>query len=351
MDSAPAKSKQTAFFDGNKEMEKKVNAVAAELPPLEAFEGSDQCCPPELQGYRQTFREKGFVVVPGLLQPDEMVQFEADVAAAVQARKESYTLGMPVTERTTYERQFTQCINLWEDNPAVRHLTFHPKVVGAAAALLGVPALRIWHDQALFKPAGGSATTAHNDQPFWPIAEPRTITAWVVLSETGSTFQNGALGYLPGTHRSGVRHLSDIVSGDEEDHRARDEAFLNQPELRGIDPEFVEVPRGSVAFHHGLTVHMAKPNVSDLPRNVHCGIYFADGCTRGSILGLRNQTHPMVDRPGAVVQKGKPIDSPLTPIAFPLADSQLPSTPPSLTQQDFENFKGTMPRPTAQAKM
>ena len=35
------------------------------------------------------------------------------------------------------------------------------------------------------------------------------------------------------------------------------EDILADPEVAGIEPVFVEVPKGSVAFHHGLTVHLA----------------------------------------------------------------------------------------------
>ena len=50
-----------------------------------------------------------------------------------------------------------------------------------------------------------------------------------------------------------------------------------------VDPGLVEAfrPKGSVAFHHGLTVHLAKANTTDRPRAVHTIIYIPDGSTRG----------------------------------------------------------------------
>ena len=77
--------------------------------------------------------------------------------------------------------------------------------------------------------------------------------------------------------------------------------------------------RASVAFHHGLTVHMAKPNTTDHDRSVHTIIYFADGCTR------RNDAwHLSVDRDG--IEVGAPIAGPCTPIVWPRprATSPLP---------------------------
>ena len=82
----------------------------------------------------------------------------------------------------------------------------------------------------------------------------------------------------------------------------------------------MEVPRGSVAFHHGLTVHLALPNTTDRVRRVHTMIYFADGCTRGS-----QAPHFSVDRPGIGV--GEVIDSTVTPVCWPRADGDLPGDP------------------------
>ncbi|MGZ4695265.1 MAG: phytanoyl-CoA dioxygenase family protein, partial [Acidimicrobiales bacterium] len=198
------------------------------------------------------------------------------------------------------------------DHPEVRPLTFHPRIGEAAARLLQVDAVRLWHDQALFKEPGGRLTDAHQDQPYWPIAEPVTVTAWIPFD--GSTLANGAMGYVPGSHRIGLRKFVNIFFGEVPD-------LLSEPELGGTEPEFVEVPRGSVAFHHGLTAHLARPNTTASTRRVHTMIYFADGCTRG---GARHP-HPSVDRAG--IETGAVIDSEVTPIAWPRPDGSLPPTP------------------------
>ena len=106
-------------------------------------------------------------------------------------------------EKTPYEQSFIQCINLWEDAPGVRPLTFHPIVCEAAARILGVERLRLWHDQALYKEAGGRLTDPHQDQPYWPMVETDTITAWIPFD--GSTHATGCMGYVPGSHAVGLK--------------------------------------------------------------------------------------------------------------------------------------------------
>lgn len=272
----------------------------------------------------EAFSADGFVVVDNLLNGEELERYGAAVDAAVAHRYHWDT--RPLGERTRYEQSFRQCINLWEDSPRVRPLTFHPLIGAAAAALLGVNAVRIWHDQALYKEAGGRDTAPHLDHDYWAIEEPLTITAWIPFD--GSTEAAGAMGYIPGSHTFEVQTFADIFRGDGFDLEHGDEA-------RGVPPRFVEVPRGAVAFHHGRTIHLARPNRTNRARRVHTIIFFADGCTR------RDRKHPSVDRAGIPV--GAPIASPLTPIAWPLPDGRLPDPPP-LPEPRLPGWPGWTPR-------
>jgi len=81
------------------------------------------------------------------------------------------------------------------------------------------------------------------------------------------------------------------------------------------------VPPGSVAFHHGLTFHLAGPNTTGTVRRVHTAIYFADGSTRGE----GHYPHPSVERAG--IAMGGVIASDVTPIAWPRPAGDLPDPP------------------------
>lgn len=266
------------------------------------------------------FREKGFVVLDGLVTEDELDHYGALVTAAVEERAAQDT--RTLAEKSRYEQSFIQIQNLWESHDAIRPLSFHPRIAQAAAELLGVEAIRMWHDQALFKEPGGRETDAHQDQPYWPIDEPVTVTAWIPFE--GSTLESGAMGYVPGSHRVGVRKFVNIFWGEPED-------LLARPELEGTEPEFVEVPKGSIAFHHGLTAHLARPNRTTRARSVHTIIFFGDGCHRLD----KDQPHPSVDRNG--IAKGARIDGDVTPIAWPRPDGDLPPVPADYAGNPFHS--------------
>ena len=256
----------------------------------------------------ERFRRDGFVVIPDLLTMDELDHYRVVVTEAVRDRTKD---DLPLAEKSRYQQSFQQCINLWRDHPAVEPLTFHQKLGQAAAELIGVSCVRLWHDQALYKQAGGRPTDPHQDHPYWPMKETNSCTAWIPLE--GSTLASGAMGYLPGSHEIGLRKFINIFFGEPED-------ILALPEVRDIEPVFVEVPKGSVAYHHGLTIHLAHPNTTARDRAVHTIIYFPDGSTRGY-----PHPHFCVDRGG--IEVGDPIDSDATPNAWPRPNGDLPPTP------------------------
>jgi hypothetical protein len=261
-----------------------------------------------MAAFVERYRRDGFVHIPGLLPADEMPALAAAVDAAVATRKTHDTRSLD--EKSPYEQSFIQCQYLWEDFPAVRPLMFHPALGEALGALLGAEKVRLWHDQALYKEPGGRETDAHQDHAYWPIAEADTVTAWIPLAEIDH--ETGCMGYVPGSHLGEVEFV-DIFSkpGSGADLVARQAA----------EPVWVPCKPGDVIFHHGRTVHLAKPNCSGRMRRVYTGIYFKDGCTRGT-----SRPHPSVDRDDIAV--GGVIDGLATPVVWPLAGATYPMPGP-----------------------
>ncbi len=273
-----------------------------------------------IKSYVDAFARDGFVHAKGVVPREEIARFRGSVDKAVAARKVHDT--RMLEEKTLYEQSFIQCQNLWEDWPEVRALTFHPAITSLAARLIGAKKLRLWHDQALYKEPGGRDTDAHQDHPYWPIAEDLTLSAWIPLVDV--TEENGCMGYVPGSHR-GVREFVNIFTepGSGEKLLAR---------LAPSAPRFVPARAGDVLYHHGFTAHLARPNRSDAMRCVHTAIYFADGCTRSDM----PKHHPSVDRAG--IKMGEVIASGVTPIAWPL-ENGLPTPVPWPDSERLRSLK------------
>jgi hypothetical protein len=257
----------------------------------------------------QRFASDGFVHVQGVLSPEEIAIHGAAVDKAVAQRKRGDTRAF--AEKSPYEQSFLQCQYLWEDHPGVRPLTFHPLVGEICAALIGARRIRLWHDQALYKEAGGRPTEAHTDKPYWPIAEADTATAWIPLSDVDEVC--GCMGYVPGSHRDTTEFI-DIF-------RTPNAGQVLEARYATTPARFVPCAAGDVIFHHGDTVHMARPNRSAATRRVYTAIYFRDGCHRGG-----ERPHPSVDRD--FIEVGQLIAGGATPIAWPLTDDRLPEPEP-----------------------
>ena len=218
----------------------------------------------------QQFDQDGFIITADVLSADELRKYGAAVDAEV-ARRNALDTRL-VEEKSTYEQSFIQCMRLWETSTEVRPLTCHTAMAGVATQLLQVQGVRLWQDQALYKEAGGRETTAHQDQPFWPIGSEPLVSAWIPFDDVLIT--SGAMAYVPGSHKVGKLKVVDIT------HSTEPYDILNDPALNGAQPQWTEVKAGSVIWHHGMTVHQAAANTTDATRRVFTIVYIADDAKR-----------------------------------------------------------------------
>ena len=277
---------------------------------------------------KKSFNEDGFVVVRDLFDSSEIKFYREVIKEAIKERKLFDERALK--DRSEYEQSFTQCQNLWEDYIDIRKLTFDQRVCKIASKLLDTEAIRLWHDQALVKESGGRETDPHHDQPYWPIKETKTITAWIPLCDIDET--NGQLGFYSGSHKIKDKKFINIFSGKVDENN-----FLETANVSPDQISYQVMKEGDVSFHHGLTFHRAKSNISNHDRIVHTAIFFADGCTRGD-----DKFHFSVDRSN--IKVGEKIDSDVTPIAFPI--TTLPERPKNGISDDFIGYKmfGLLPK-------
>jgi ectoine hydroxylase-related dioxygenase (phytanoyl-CoA dioxygenase family) len=152
-------------------------------------------------------------------------------------------------------------------NRTLLKLATNPTVGAMAARLMKTPAVRLWHDQLLYKPGQGAAAASragnvgwHQDHGYWRCAQPDLITAWVALVDV--TLENGCMQVVPGSHRWGLLPESDFFNTDLDGMKNRLEEHTGQP----INTEPCTLKAGEVSFHHCLTIHGSGPNSSNAPR-------------------------------------------------------------------------------------
>jgi ectoine hydroxylase-related dioxygenase (phytanoyl-CoA dioxygenase family) len=260
-------------------------------------------------GVVEEFQRKGFVVTKDVFTPSRLECYASAVDAEVALRTADDLRG--VDEKTTYEQSFVQCMRLWETNEVVRGLSCDAGLAGIGAQLLGVDGLHLWQDQALYKESGGRETDPHQDQTCWPIGDASLISAWIPFDAV--SFKNGAMAYVPGSHKAGGLRPVDIT------HSTEAYDILADPALAGAAPEWVSVNPGNVVWHHGFTVHQAAANTSPNLRRVFTVVFVAAG-------SRRTKPWPAFPLDRAKVPVGGLIEGDGLPVVWPNPQQQ-PSAP------------------------
>lgn len=208
-------------------------------------------------------------------------------------------------ERTTYGKAFLQLFNLWVENTVVKELVFSKRIAKIASDLMKVSGVRLYHDQALFKEAGGGITPWHADQYYWPLETDKTVTAWIPLQDT--PLEMGPLEFSAGSHA--IVEGRELAIGDES------EDFI-QKKLRVTDFKHVieSFDIGEISFHSGWVFHRAGANVTNQMRKVMTIIYM-DKDMKLKNPENNNQLHDWNTWcPGATI--GEIIDSPINPVLY-----------------------------------
>jgi ectoine hydroxylase-related dioxygenase (phytanoyl-CoA dioxygenase family) len=212
-----------------------------------------------------SFRAQGFIKLKHVLSPALLEYYGKEITAQVFRLN---TLTKPMAERTTYERAFLQIMNLWRHSAIVKEFCFSKRLARIAAELMGVEGVRIYHDQALYKEAGGGITPWHADQYYWPLSNANSCTVWIPLQAT--PLEMGPLAFSAGSHKFDFGR--DLAISDESERRI--EAALHAQSLPLNETPF---ELGEVSYHSGWTFHRAGENKTGKARAVMTIIYIEDG--------------------------------------------------------------------------
>ena len=248
----------------------------------------------------QAFERDGHIQVRGIASRDEISRYRDVIRSVVDEQK-----GQPQGRIDDYSKLFTQVTNIWRMSDAAREIVFFRRFAEVAAQLLGVPSVRLYHDQALFKPAGADRTPWHQDRYYWPLDTDRTITMWMPLVDV--EMQMGSMIFASGSHRASG--LGDLIISAETDRRL---TSIIKEHAWPIVSEPVRM--GDATFHAGATLHSAGANRSDRVREVLTVIYFATGTRIAAPANPNQQVDLEVFLPGA--KPGEEARSELNPILY-----------------------------------
>ena len=202
--------------------------------------------------------------LPDVLSPGAALRLRAELKRLLEA-EHTVTLDGGANDR------FVSLEMAWLDNPLLRLFVLSPRIAKISADLLGVPRMRLYHDNVLSKEPGCGRTPWHYDDHHFPLATHDVVTAWIAAQAIPV-----AMGPLSFAGPIGVHKLVESVPFNKTDTSYdKHVGQLFQDNAVAVD----ETPfaLGEVSFHHNLNFHTAGPNRTTRSRIVLANTFFADG--------------------------------------------------------------------------
>jgi ectoine hydroxylase-related dioxygenase (phytanoyl-CoA dioxygenase family) len=246
------------------------------------------------------YQKFNFIKIKAVLNAETIHYFNEVISRKVNELRKAE---QPLEERDTYGKAFLQLFNLWQEDDTIRQLVFSKRLASLAAQLMQVDGVRLYHDQALFKEAGGGITPWHADQHYWPLATDKAITAWIPLQAT--PLDMGPLEFSAGSQK--IKAGRELSISDESEQQIRET-------LRVTDFEHIVEPfdLGEISFHSGWIFHRAGANQSPYMRKVMTIIYMDREMRLKAPANAGQENDWKTWCPGAEI--GAVIDTPLNPV-------------------------------------
>lgn len=212
----------------------------------------------------QALRERGFVVVPGLVSPQRCAAITA--VAQQQLREAAEPLeyeadlrypGAPESKHAPGGHTVRRLLDAYARDAMMREWASSPEVRSWMALYFGeAPRLsRAHHNCMMTKhPAYGSLTGWHRDARYWSFERDDLVSTWLALGP--EVVDNGALWFVPYSHTM-------AFTSDRFDAAKFFRADL--PENRAVIETAVSpaLQTGDVVFFHCNTLHSAGRNQTD----------------------------------------------------------------------------------------
>jgi ectoine hydroxylase-related dioxygenase (phytanoyl-CoA dioxygenase family) len=203
---------------------------------------------------RERFERDGYVVVEGLLGPDEIAWYwdvyDRLLSGEIDAGVRRGDLGAAAERRQEHVENITQI--MWPSDlvEGLRESAAYERARAVAREVLGDDVV-VDFDMLIDKAPGTDTPTPwHQDWAYWPdLPDRRAASCWIALDR--ATVESGCMWFLPGSHREPLRpHRSSGPGGALE---------CDPPDSGAVA---VPLEPGSCTFHDGGMLHYSRGNTT-----------------------------------------------------------------------------------------
>jgi len=248
------------------------------------------------------FRKNGFIKIKNIFSPGSVLKLRSELINILK-------LEFDVDPDKGAHDRFLSLEMTWLDNPLIRAYVLSPRLGQISADLLGVPAVRLYHDNVLAKQPGCGRTPWHFDDHHFPLDTNDVVTAWAPAQAIPIEMGPLSFAYPLDVHKI-VNAVAFEKTGTGYD-RGVSKIFSEN------DVSVNETPfeLGEVSFHHNLSFHTAARNCTNRSRIALANTYFKDGVrvinSPTMVSGDWQKFMPNI-KPGDIAA------SPLNPICWPV---------------------------------
>ena len=250
------------------------------------------------------FRKNGFIKLKKVFSPGTVLKLRAEL---INLLKKEFNVD---PDKEAHDR-FLSLEMTWPNNELLRAYVLSPRLGQISADLLGVSAVRLYHDNVLAKQAGCGRTPWHFDDHHFPLDTNDVVTAWIPAQPTPIEMGPLSFAYPLDVHNlvNAVKFEKTGINYD----RGVSEVFKKN----GVNVNETPFELGEVSFHHNLNFHTASRNRTNRSRIALANTYYRDGArvinSPTMVSGDWQKFMPNI-KPGDVAA------SPLNPICWPVND-------------------------------
>jgi ectoine hydroxylase-related dioxygenase (phytanoyl-CoA dioxygenase family) len=286
--------------------------------------------PPITDETRDAYERDGFVLLKGVLDDGWLQLLQRAIERVEQeAAERPRVMNLSAIRRDVTRRKgladevndaptdYLLAHNAWLWNEELRRVAFDSPLPALAAGLMGASQITFYFDQLFIKPPGSLLRTSfHQDLGYWTCRGDQICTFWAPIDPV--TRENGAMGYVPGSHRWGAEFKANFFV-DPRPLPGQEGADLPDIEAdeAGFGVQYCECLPGDVIVHHVKTVHGSLGNrTSDSPRRSAALRYTGDGVVYHLPPGIPPDSTPVADD----LEPGEPLGGALFPRIWTAAD-------------------------------
>ena len=215
------------------------------------------------------FVENGYLVLPGVIGPDELEELKVDTVCIARGQYANENI-KPMPDTLSDDQVLRNILCIHQPHyisPKMLKYVKHPQICGVLSQITAAHlpywdgSVKCMQSMLFVKPPGFQGQAWHQDEIYIPTRDRSLIGAWTAIDD--ATIENGCLWIVPGSHRMGYLYpQKDHDNPDEFDFAQESYGFEQKDEIP------VEVKAGSVVFFNGYLLHRSRKNRSNIYRRV-----------------------------------------------------------------------------------